>query len=373
MKKIILSIITLTFSAFASAQLKVYNNGKVTIGLESQDSESRFTVGSTNTYSLFPVTLETRTRGITGSVSAFSGYNFGVAGFSAPQQASVMGRTFGVYGMAANCSSGYNYGVYGYLGGSSNGAAVYGSASTCYGTNVNGRYAGYFQGPIVVTGTATINNINTPSDYRLKEDICYLGKDGAAQDILSRMMEVGVVSYKLKTMNLEAGDTAKTAPLRDDAVHYGVIAQELRDLFPDLVREGQDGYLAVNYVELVPMLICSLQEMNRELTELRAQAGKWCPGQESDADEPINGCVLGQNTPNPAKSQTVIKYRLPEGTDNAAIYILNLQGTLRKQVAVTPAQETVTVNCSDLEPGFYYYSLIVGGKEIDTKKMIVGK
>ena len=68
MKKIILSIITLTFSAFASAQMKVYNNGKVTIGLESQDSESQFSVGSTNTYSLFPVILETRTRGITGSV-----------------------------------------------------------------------------------------------------------------------------------------------------------------------------------------------------------------------------------------------------------------------------------------------------------------
>ena len=60
MKKIILSIITLTFSAFASAQMKVYNNGKVTIGLESQDSESQFSVGSTNTYSLFPVILETK-------------------------------------------------------------------------------------------------------------------------------------------------------------------------------------------------------------------------------------------------------------------------------------------------------------------------
>ena len=36
MKKIILSIIALTFSAFASAQLKVYNNGEVPIGLESR-------------------------------------------------------------------------------------------------------------------------------------------------------------------------------------------------------------------------------------------------------------------------------------------------------------------------------------------------
>lgn len=35
--------------------------------------------------------------------------------------------------------------------------------------------------------------------------------------------------------------------------HYGVSAQELQQLFPDLVEEGQDGYLAVNYQELIPI------------------------------------------------------------------------------------------------------------------------
>ena len=51
--------------------------------------------------------------------------------------------------------------------------------------------------------------------------------------------------------------------------HYGLSAQELQTIYPDLVTEGQDGYLAVNNVELIPILIQSIQDLKRELDELR--------------------------------------------------------------------------------------------------------
>lgn len=51
--------------------------------------------------------------------------------------------------------------------------------------------------------------------------------------------------------------------------HYGLSAQELQTVYPDLVTEGQDGYLAVNNVELIPILIQSIQDLKRELDELR--------------------------------------------------------------------------------------------------------
>lgn len=40
----------------------------------------------------------------------------------------------------------------------------------------------------------------------------------------------------------------------------GVIAQELREVFPDLVREGPDGYLAVDYAGLLAPVIEALKE-----------------------------------------------------------------------------------------------------------------
>lgn len=86
----------------------------------------------------------------------------------------------------------------------------------------------------------------------------------------------------------------------------------------------------------------------------------------------LRQCALYQNTPNPAAGQTVIRYKIPSTATDAHIYILNLQGTLIRQVPVSPSQDTVTISCSDLDAGMYFYSLVVAGQEVDSKKMIVG-
>lgn len=46
-------------------------------------------------------------------------------------------------------------------------------------------------------------------------------------------------------------------------------AQELQKLYPDLVMEGEDGYLSVNYPGLVPLLLRSIQELKAELDEVK--------------------------------------------------------------------------------------------------------
>ena len=51
--------------------------------------------------------------------------------------------------------------------------------------------------------------------------------------------------------------------------HFGVDARELQKVYPDLVLEGQDGYLSVNYLEMVPIVIRSIQELKQELDELK--------------------------------------------------------------------------------------------------------
>lgn len=50
--------------------------------------------------------------------------------------------------------------------------------------------------------------------------------------------------------------------------HLGVDARELQKVYPGLVLEGQDGYLSVNYLEMVPLVIRSIQELKQELDEL---------------------------------------------------------------------------------------------------------
>ncbi|MDR0348986.1 MAG: tail fiber domain-containing protein [Tannerella sp.] len=44
---------------------------------------------------------------------------------------------------------------------------------------------------------------------------------------------------------------------------FGFLAQELQIHFPELVHEGNDGYLSVNYIELIPILVESIKELKQ--------------------------------------------------------------------------------------------------------------
>lgn len=48
----------------------------------------------------------------------------------------------------------------------------------------------------------------------------------------------------------------------------GVIAQEVREVFPDLVREQADGYLGVDYAGLLAPVIEALKEIDARLAAL---------------------------------------------------------------------------------------------------------
>ena len=51
--------------------------------------------------------------------------------------------------------------------------------------------------------------------------------------------------------------------------------------------------------------------------------------------------------------------------------VFNMQGALMKQMPIQRQQQRVIINGSELTAGMYLYSLIIDGKEIDTKRMIL--
>jgi hypothetical protein len=50
---------------------------------------------------------------------------------------------------------------------------------------------------------------------------------------------------------------------------YGVIAQEVQKEFPEMVNMGRDGYLRVDYIQLIPVLIEAIKELKEELDLLK--------------------------------------------------------------------------------------------------------
>lgn len=48
---------------------------------------------------------------------------------------------------------------------------------------------------------------------------------------------------------------------------FGFIAQELKDFFPELVNEDKQGYLSVDYLGLIPVLVESIKELKKIVDE----------------------------------------------------------------------------------------------------------
>jgi pullulanase/glycogen debranching enzyme len=51
----------------------------------------------------------------------------------------------------------------------------------------------------------------------------------------------------------------------------GVLAQEIQEVFPELVSEDQNEMLAVNYQGLVPVLINALKEQDAKMNEQQSE------------------------------------------------------------------------------------------------------
>jgi hypothetical protein len=71
------------------------------------------------------------------------------------------------------------------------------------------------------------------------------------------------VSYNFKT-DLETGTPDKTKT----NLQYGFIAQELQDVYPDIVTKREDGILGVRYTELIPVLVQAIKEQQEEIDAL---------------------------------------------------------------------------------------------------------
>ena len=161
--------------------------------------------------------------------------------------------------------------------------------------------------------------------------------------------------------------------------HYGLIAQELKEIYPDLVVKSQDGFLAINYLEIIPLLIRSVQELKCELDASKnnnAPVQRESTRSAKEEATAIDAIVtmLYQNTPNPFTESTLIRCDVADDVVKADLYIYNMNGEQITEYAITERGETsVVIDGGSLNAGMYLYALIADGQVIDTKRMILTK
>lgn len=287
------------------------------------------------------------------------------------------GRTYGVYGIAGNATSGWNYGLFGTLTGNNNGTAVFGSSDSWNGgVCVDDRYAGYFHGKVKATCSMEATAFNVSSDYRIKENIKSIDSEK-----IDDLMKLNVVQYNLKQRFADTGDTTTILVnyYADDSVllqktHYGLIAQELQEIYPDLVYEDGDGFLSVNYIEIIPLLIETIQDLTLKVEALSDTNLKTISRGEKDSktDNKLFNSELFQNSPNPFTENTNIRCIIPNGISKADLYIYDMNGRQIEGISIYErGNVSITIKGSSLDAGIYLYSLITDGVVVDTKRMIL--
>ncbi len=86
----------------------------------------------------------------------------------------------------------------------------------------------------------------------------------------------------------------------------------------------------------------------------------------------INENYLFTNAyPNPANNLTTINYNFSSDITNASIVIYDLLGKKVKSELLSNSQGKVTINTNDLNNGIYLYSLVLNGRSVSTRKLVI--
>jgi hypothetical protein len=128
-------------------------------------------------------------------------------------------------------------------------------------------------GDIAINGTVKVT-----SDIRLKENIKTM--DNRFNKIA--LLQPITFNYKsdINDNTLSIVSTSDSANVEVDAIskrlnddfckqtRYGFSAQDVQKIYPELVTQDANGYLSVDYIGLIPVLVEAIKEQQDKITEL---------------------------------------------------------------------------------------------------------
>jgi hypothetical protein len=83
------------------------------------------------------------------------------------------------------------------------------------------------------------------------------------------------------------------------------------------------------------------------------------------------GGTISNAYPNPANMSVSVKYDINEFSNTGTIVFFDMLGKEVKEVALSDKKGTAKINVDDLNSGIYFYSFMVDGKAISTKKLVI--
>ena len=250
----------------------------------------------------------------------------------------------------------------------------------------------------VLIGNSSVSSIGGEvdwtvySDARIKEQV---EENVPGLDFINQLRPV-TYHYNITTQNQLMGrmDTAMWTGKFDieEQAFSGFIAQEVAAAAEDLGYEfsGVDAsgrLLGLRYATFVVPLVKAVQELDAEnavledrisrLETLLGQQGIQMNETATDEVQRISvassqtQATLSQNIPNPFTGSTSIRYFVPETAVQAIIKIADAAGVSLFMGDVKLGNGVLEVDATQLAAGTYSYTLLVDGKVVDTKLMVI--
>ncbi len=144
------------------------------------------------------------------------------------------------------------------------------------------------QGNLTVTGNASVSDLTiagndicdstggirlsfSGGDTIVTGDICATGdvvafctSDNRLKDNLQHINNSQIIVNSLTGYKFDWNEDSKKS-----GKDIGLIAQDIKEVLPLAVHERDNGYLAVDYVKLIPVLIEEVKRLNSEINELK--------------------------------------------------------------------------------------------------------
>ena len=116
--------------------------------------------------------------------------------------------------------------------------------------------------------THTSGYVTSGNIYALGEVTAYSASDIRLKKNINSIVSALPTIDRLNPVTYNWNSTAKELNnMKTDGLEYGLIAQELEGILPELVHPLYSDYKAIDYIKLIPLLIKGIQELNKKIKD----------------------------------------------------------------------------------------------------------
>jgi hypothetical protein len=218
----------------------------------------------------------------------------------------------------------------------------------------------------VTSGTLKlkVNGITMSDGYLITSDARYKKDVTNLEGSLEKLLKMRGVAYNWdKARNPEMGF--------GDEKQLGFIAQEVEKVLPEMVYTLENGYKAVNYTALIPVVVEAIKEQQSTIASLQDELARIKDIQSGNLD-PLSASSTMTIHPNPSNAAVTIGFTGIDPTAQSAIMIFDMNGKLIKTIELTTRDlNKLELAKGTLDPGMYIVSLISNNKELHTQRLII--